>query len=52
MKKYGSNLLNKNGKLKNKYHWKKVKYWSKEYNSDISFQFVKVSYDIEKELED
>ena len=27
-------------------------YGSKEYNSDISFQFVKVSYDIEKELED
>lgn len=27
-------------------------YDSKEYNSDISFQFVKVPYDIEKELED
>ena len=27
-------------------------YGSKEYNSDISFQFVKVPYDIEKELED
>ena len=27
-------------------------YGSKEYNSEISFQFVKVPYDIEKELED
>jgi len=27
-------------------------YGSKEYNSDISFQFVKVPYDIEKKLED
>ena len=27
-------------------------YGSKEYNSDISFQFVKVAYDIDKELED
>lgn len=27
-------------------------YGSKEYNSDISFQFVKVRYDIDKELED
>ena len=27
-------------------------YDSKEYNSDILFQFVKVPYDIEKELED
>ena len=28
------------------------KYGSKEYDSEISFQFVKVPYDIEKELED
>ena len=27
-------------------------YGSREYNSDISFQFVKVPYDIDKELED
>ena len=27
-------------------------YGSKEYTSDISFQFIKVSYDIDKELED
>ena len=27
-------------------------YGSKEYNSEISFQFIKVPYDIEKELED
>ena len=27
-------------------------YGSKEYSSDISFQFIKVPYDIEKELED
>ena len=27
-------------------------YGSKEYNSEISFQFVRVPYDIEKELED
>ena len=27
-------------------------YESKEYNSEISFQFIKVPYDIEKELED
>jgi len=27
-------------------------YGSKEYNSDISFQFIKVPYDINKELED
>ena len=27
-------------------------YGSKEYSSDISFQFIKVHYDIEKELED
>ena len=27
-------------------------YGSKEYNSDISFQFIKVPYDIDKELED
>ena len=27
-------------------------YGSKEYNSEISFQFVKVPYDIEKELKD
>ena len=27
-------------------------YGSKEYNSDISFQFVKVPYNIEKELID
>ena len=27
-------------------------YGRKEYNSDISFQFVKVAYDIDKELED
>ena len=28
------------------------KYGNKEYSSDISFQFIKVPYDIEKELED
>ena len=28
------------------------KYGSKEYSSDISFQFIKVLYDIDKELED
>ena len=27
-------------------------YGSKEYSSDISFQFIKVPYDIDKELED
>lgn len=27
-------------------------YDNKDYNSDISFQFIKVSYDIDKELED
>lgn len=27
-------------------------YGSKDYNNDISFQFVKVSYDIDKELQD
>jgi len=27
-------------------------YGSKQYNSDISFQFIKVPYDIDKELDD
>ena len=45
----GSNVLET---TKSNYLIIEGEYGSKEYSSDISFQFIKVPYDIDKELED